>query len=468
MGKKEKSTKNLQQGTILPTLLVISGAFVIVIYGLLFGLTLQFSFSQRQLAFDRALHIAEAGVNYYRWHLAHAPADFIPEFEEYDYLDPEGSSIGKYNLEITAPSGGSSVVTIRSTGWSNDYPSIKRTVRAQYGIPSLAEYAFLSNSSTWYGSGAVLHGPIHSNNGIRMDGTNYSIVSSAQEEYMCGSETGCSPPERKPGVWGSGGDQGLWQFPVPAIDFDSISFDFATMKQNAQDSGLYLEPSNDEGYHIILLGDGTFRVYRVERTQSIRGYSVPGQGIGAEGQGGCRRLYQVIADEVLIDSFNISDTPIIFVEDYLWIEGEVNGRLTVAAASFPIVSSYVNIWITNNLNYAAYDGTNTLGLISQNNIFIAKDIPTDFRIDGIITAQSGKVIRHGYFNWCGGSSGAIKDKLTLNGSIISYFKSYWNYGVGPESGFLERDLNFDTNSSYNPPPYFPTSGEYEFISWTEE
>ncbi len=263
--------KKLQKGTILPTLLVISGAFVIVIYGLLFGLTLQFSFSQRQLAFDRALHIAEAGVNYYRWHLAHDPDDFTPESEEYDYLDPQGSSIAKYSLDVTPPSDGSSVVTIRSTGWSNDYPSIQRTVRAQYGIPSLAEYAFLSNASTWYGSGTVIHGAIHSNNGIRMDGTNYSIVSSAQEEYMCGSETGCSPPDNKPGVWGSGGDQGLWQFPVPAIDFDTISFDFANMKEDAQNSGLYLDPSNKEGYHIIFLDDGSFQVYRVERTQAIRG-----------------------------------------------------------------------------------------------------------------------------------------------------------------------------------------------------
>jgi len=83
-------------------------------------------------------------------------------------------------------------------------------------------------------------------------------------------------------------------------------------------------------------------------------------------------------------------------------------------------------------------------------------------------AQKGRILRHGYFSWCGGTSEAVKDKLTINGSIISYFKSYWNFGTGPTSGFIVREINYDTNNLYNPPPYFPTSGDYEFISWKED
>jgi len=83
-------------------------------------------------------------------------------------------------------------------------------------------------------------------------------------------------------------------------------------------------------------------------------------------------------------------------------------------------------------------------------------------------AQKGKVIRHGYFNWCGGTTGALKNSLTINGSIINYYKSYWNYGAPPTSGFTTRTINFDSHVLYAPPPYFPTTGEYEFISWIEE
>ena len=83
-------------------------------------------------------------------------------------------------------------------------------------------------------------------------------------------------------------------------------------------------------------------------------------------------------------------------------------------------------------------------------------------------AQTGKIIRHGYSSSCGGASGAVKDKLTINGAILSYEKSYWNYGSSLYSGFIEREINYDTHLLYQPPPFFPVSGEYEFISWTEE
>ena len=83
-------------------------------------------------------------------------------------------------------------------------------------------------------------------------------------------------------------------------------------------------------------------------------------------------------------------------------------------------------------------------------------------------AKNGKIIRHGYLPSCGETTEALKDKLTINGSLISYYKSYWNFGSTPTSGFIEREINYDTNLLYNPPPYFPSSGDYEFISWSEE
>ena len=465
--------KNNQKGTVLPALLIISAAFVIIIYALLFILILQFQFAQRQTASERGLHIAEAGVNYYRWHLAHDPDDFQdgtgnPGPYQHDYLDPQGASIGKFSLEITPPSEGSSIVTIKSTGWVNEFPKVTRTITVQYGLPSFSKYSFLSNSSSWYSAGITINGQVHSNNGIRMDGTNLSLVTSAQETYMCGSETGCFPPEPKPGVWGSGGDSSLWKFPVPAVDFDSISSDFAKMKADAQANGLYFDDSNKSGYHLLFLSDGTLQVYEVESTDSIRGYSVPGEGLGQDGGGGCRNRNQIITDETLIGTYNQSDSPIIFFEDHVWVEGTVTTRLTVTAARFPIQSAYANIWIPNSIKYTAYDGSNTLGLIAQNDMYFTRDVPEDFQLDAILMAQQGRILRHGYFSWCGGTTGAVKDKLTINGSVISYLKSYWNFGSAPDSGFITREINYDSNNLFNPPPYFPTTGSYEFITWKEE
>ena len=462
-----------QNGSATPLILIIATSFIMVIYGLLFVLGIQMDSANRQAASEKSLNIAEAGINYYKWHLAHAPEDYKDGQTGdgpyvHTYNDPQGSTVGYYSLEITPPQNGSTIVTIRSTGWTVNYPKIKRIIKAQYGIPSLTEYSFLSNASSWYGTGSVVNGRIHSNNGIRMDGTNTSIVSSAQEEYMCGSETGCHPPEPKPGVWGSGGDQQLWKFPIPYVDFDTISLDFSGMKLAAQNSGLYLRGSDKSGYHLIFSDDGTVRINKVMSTTTLWGYSIPGQGLGVFGEGGCRDTEQIIASESLVGTYNLAETPIIFAEDNLWVEGTVRGRVTVAAVRFPLTSSDAIIWIPNNINYTAYDGTDTLGLVAQNNIYFTRDVPDYFQVDGILIAQKGSILRHGYFSDCEGTEFAVKQKLTLNGSIISYFKSYWNFGTGPESGFREREINFDNNALYNPPPYFPTYGQYEFISWSEE
>jgi hypothetical protein len=468
-------SKFIFRGTITPMLLVITGAFLIVLYSIIFVLSLQFNFSNRQLGSDMALNIAEAGVNYYRWHLAHDPSDFSdggqPSPSQHEYLDPQGKALGKYSLEISAPSQGSSIVTIKSTGWTYQFPKIKRAISVQYGIPSFARYSFLSDASSWYGEGITVNGLVHSNNGVRMDGSNTSLVTSAKQTYKCGSETGCHPPSNKPGVWGDGGDQGLWQFPVPPIDFDSISLDLPSLKTSAQNEGLYLGSSNKSGYHIIFSANGTFTIKKVNQTDYINGYSVPGEGLGSEGQGGCRKLYQIITSESILGTYNIADKPIIFAEDNVWVEGSVRGRITIVSATFPIQSSNVDIWINGNLNYTSYNGSDVLGIISQDNIFFSKNIPNNFVIDAVLMAQKGKIIRHMYTNnKCDTQVGSVKNSIIINGALINYYKSYWNYNSGSTllSGFNSRTINYDSHLLYAPPPYFPTSGEYEFISWIEE
>lgn len=454
----------LTRGSITPAIIVIASTFTVVIYGILFVLSLQFDYARRQTASESALNIAEAGINYYKWHLAHDPDDYTDGTGTsgpyvHEYTDPQGDVVGSYSLEIVPPADGSSVVTIESTGWSDEFPAVKRTIVAEYGIPSFTQYSFSSNASTWYGDNITVNGRVHSNNGVRMDGTNNALVTSAQQTYICGSETGCYPSQSRPGVWGSGGDQGLWQFPVAAIDFGAISFDFSEMRNSAQSNGLYLPNSNSEGYHLLFLSDGSLRVNRVTRTGYYYGYTP---------DDGCQRRYEQITRESLYGVYDLDDIPLIFAEDMLWVEGTVNGRVTVVAARFPIQSNSMDIWIPNSIRYSAYDGSSTLGLIAQHDIYFGRNIPENFTVDAVLMAQTGKVIRHGYFSSCGSSSHNVKDSLTINGSLISYEKSYWNFGDPAVSGFVSRVVNYDSNNLFNPPPYFPTTGDYEFISWKEE
>jgi hypothetical protein len=454
-----------KMGSISILVLVFGVMFSVTIGGLVSLASILWSNSQRTEVHERALSVAEAGVDYYRWHLAHAPTDYKdgttnPGPYVHAMTDPYGNTDGTYSLTITPPASGSSNITITSVGWLNSYPSITRKIVARYGIPSLARYSFLHNANVWFGSGLTVQGQVVSNGGIRMDGTNLSTIGSSRQTYTCGSETGCSPSAPKNGVWGAGGPSNLWQFPVTAVDFTSLNVDFNTMKTQAQTSGTYLGNSGALGYHIIFTSDGKYTIKKVTSATSRRGWSV---------ESNCENLSQDITAETNIGTYTIAQKPLIFVEDHAWVDGVVNGKATVVAARFPLGTNFMNIWITNNITYIAKDGHSNLGLFAQNNIYFGLNVPTDFEIDAALLASNGRIIRHDYhYGSCSSYSSAVKNSLTIYGSIISNLKSYWNFGTGPESGFQTRTITYDNSLYFEAPPYFPDQGGYQLISWSEQ
>ncbi len=460
----KSSYRNFSAGSITLMVLIFGVVFTIAIGGLVLVGATQYTATKRNESFERALSVAQAGVEYYRWHLAHSPTDFTdgtgqPGPYVHGMNDPYGNTEGTFSLTVTPPASGSSIVTISSEGWLNSSPDIKRKITARYGIPSLAKFSFLHNANVWFGSGITLYGKVMSNGGIRMDGNNSSTVQSAKQTYTCGSETGCNPSTTKNGVWGSGGPQNLWQFPVPQVDFNALVVDFTTLKNAAQASGVYLGASGARGYHVIFASDGSYTIRKVTSANYNRGWSV---------EGGCENLYQIITGETTVGTYTIAQKPVIFIEDTVWVDGVVNGKVTLTAARFPIDVNNMNIWINGNLTYISKDGYSNLGLFAQNNIYYARNIPTNFEIDAALLAQKGRIIRHHYYyGSCSSYSNAVRDKLTIYGSVISNQKSYWNYGTGPSSGFRTREVTYDPNLYFDPPPYFPNQGEYAFISWEE-
>ncbi len=463
--KFQISSFKFHNGSISIMVLIFGLVFAVAIGGLVLVAATQHNSSLRTEAFEKSLTIAQSGAEYYRWHLAHDPLDFTdgtgqPGPYVHEISDPYGKTEGIFSLTITPPVSGSSIVMISSQGWVKDHPEIKRTINTRYGIPSLAKYSFLHNANVWFGSGITVHGKVMSNGGIRMDGVNDSTVQSAKQTYTCGSETGCSPSQTKPGVWGSGGPQELWQFPVPQADFNALNVDFNNLRTTAMASGVYLGPSGGYGYHLTFTADGTVVITRITSAENRRGWSV---------ERGCENLYQVISTQQSVGTYNINEKQVIFAEDHLWLDGVVNGRATVAAARFPIDINSMNIWINDNLTYIAKDGHSNLGVFAQNNIYYALNVPNNFEINAALLAQKGRIIRHNYrYAFCSSYSNAVRNNLTIYGSVISNQKSYWNYGTGPTSGFITRDVTYDPNNYFDPPPYFPTQGEYEFISWEEQ
>ena len=243
------------KGQTLTFVLVFGGIFVLILGAILSFILLQHRTNIRNVSQYSAFSIAEAGVNYYRWYLAHYPGDLSdPGGPEHEYFDPQGQAIGRFSLEINGEQrcDVTSKIIITSTGWTYDFPSLKRQVRVQYAQPSIADFSTIVNSDVWVGSDVEVKGRYHNNGGIRMDGENDSLVTSAKESWVCTSSFGCSTCQspcwregslcKCPGIWGAGEGQekGLWKFPAEQIDFLGISTDLVQMKAKAQSLGRYI------------------------------------------------------------------------------------------------------------------------------------------------------------------------------------------------------------------------------------
>src|SRR3989344_1161594 len=180
--------KNRQAGQISLYVLIFGALAIIVLSGLIIWADLNIKSVNRQLDNSLAFTIAESGIEYYRWHLAHDDDDYQDGTGglgpyEHEYFDKEGNLIGHFTLEITPPLVGSSVVTIRSTGTIEKDASVEKIIEVRMGIPSLAKYAVISSSDVRFGPGTEIFGQVHSNGGIRFDGLAHNIITSARYDY---------------------------------------------------------------------------------------------------------------------------------------------------------------------------------------------------------------------------------------------------------------------------------------------
>ena len=161
----------------------------------------------------------------------------------------------------------------------------------------------------------------------------------------------------------------------------------------------------------------------------------------------------------------------IFVEDTLWVDGDVKGRITLVAARLPdIPGNNAKLIINGNINYI--DSNSVLGLISQSDILIPLYSPNNLEIKAAMLAQKGHVFRYYYPKWSQEpyKTYAIRNYIETYGSIITntiwtftWVDSYGNV----VSGYRETEMSYNSDLTYSPPPYFPTVGEYQFISWEE-
>lgn len=403
---------------------------------------------------EMAFHIAEAGINYYKWHLAHDGDDFqdgtgLPGPYEHEYRDKDNNLIGYFSLEITPPPTTSTIVTIASTGWIVNQPESRRTIRAKFGYESLTDYALASNTAVWIGDGQIVNGRLHSNSGIRFDGTANSIISSAVATYTCKEHIGCGFDQEKDGIWGDGEPKDYWKFPVPAEDFEIVTAELAVIRDSAQTNGIYLSPSGEQGWRLEFLANGSINIYKVTATNCYKGQDI----------GESKFEWFCVDVKTLGTPVNYSAPAngFIFVDDDVWVDGVVNGYVTVGTGEGK------SVIINNDITYTAKDGNHLLGLIGKEDVLLPHDSPEDLEINAVLLAQNGAAKRYFY-------SGDTKDSLTLYGSVVSHdaWTFNWSSGGGSiVSGYEVVTINYDPSLLYNPPAGFPTGSEYHLVKWEE-
>lgn len=462
-----------QKGSALIYGLVIMTVVQIILVSIVQFVSSNVQYSLQVRSREQAFQAAEAGIEFYRWYLAHnvegKTASQIQAFwtgssygvgtaYEADYTDPSGATKGRYRIEVTPPSAGSTRVIVKSTGWTYKFPNAKRIIQVRLRKPSWSEYSVLGNDFLRFGAGTEVFGKIHSNYGIRFDGVAHNTVSSAVSSYNDPDHTGGDefgvhthspvdplPPAavpNKPAVFEAGRS-----FPTQTADFSGVLGDLSLMKSIAQagtNGSRYFDNAH-QGRHIILKTNDTFDIRTVQSftasTNEINNYS-----------GGW-------------SNYAIPDNGVIYVENNVWLEGTVNGRRVTVVAANLISSSKKTIYLGKDVRYTNYDCTDMIGLIGQQDVEVYRQSNNFLRIDAALIAQSGRVGRSNYTG-----TYATRDTITVYGAIASNqrYGFAWADTMGNHvSGYRNRDLYYDNNLLYCPPPYFPAGTQYELDLWEE-
>lgn len=457
-------------GYLLVLVLVFGAIFFLMTTAFIGYVVTQTKVTQTKFQKEQSLNIAEAGLDYYKWFLAHYPNDTTNGTATsgpyvHTYSDPEGAAMGEFSLAVSSSTACGEVyaIDITSTGHTYENPNITRTVYGKYARPTVAEFSYIINANVWAGSDRTIIGPYHSNGVIRMDGLNLSTVTSGQETWVCDGTMSCAPGgtgSTVDGVYGDGVNSNLWSFPAAPINFTGLTVDLAAMQDKAQNSGgRYFGPSTKAGYHIIFKTDGTFDVRRVNTKENEpSGYA-------------WGRYMNILKGTSLIGNYPIpSGCAIIYVEDQVWLEGVVKGKVTIAVADVDTAGVDPSIILNNNITYA--NATSGILVIGEKDVLVGLVVPDDMILNGIFIAQNGHFGRNHYDTTMPNAWEAYikRNSLTLNGTIVSNGRegTKWMSGSTYVSGFNTRFNSYDRKLVSDPPPLTPeVSDTYEFIEWRE-
>lgn len=515
--------RDQQSGFILPAVLAFIIAMSIIGGAVLTVILDNFFVVGNNVRSQQAFNIAEAGLNYYLWHMAHNGTDYkdgqsTPTTQDptlgygpyvHQYIDSNAKNEGTYTLWIKPQGGGSTVATVRSIGKTADGDAT-RTLQAQIGASSFASYGLLADTAVWFSNDESADGPVFSNQGIRMDGPSNDVVASANASYVPPSNLG-GDGGTHPGVWCSTTvtspvncstrDKTNWTYPEPSVDFNQVSTSLCTMKKTAfadysatsslatQSNACSQAPttrtnayipersttfSSTKGYLIQLNTNGTYDLYNVNGDND---QNTP--------------YTSALTLQAVATGIAVPPSGVIFAEDNVWVRTNptFHGRVTIASGRLASSSQTTDITIADNVLYSTKNGSDAIGLVSEGNVYVAPYAPPkigsfNFEVDGALLAESGSVTYpEDYLSsttrctrgWTGSNQ-----TFSFYGSVASRQTWTWNWQGGScgdavydpaanfyISGIEHTTTSYDYNLLFAPPPTYPVTGGYNILSWRE-
>jgi hypothetical protein len=157
------------------------------------------------------------------------------------------------------------------------------------------------------------------------------------------------------------------------------------------------------------------------------------------------------------------------------IKGTLKGQLTVGCGGTTGSNSQGNFWLDDDVLYNKDprifpSSTDMLGLVAENKLWIADNANNqgpnnDFILMGCVFSRTDGLWVQNY------NTRQVEGRLTTVGSQVANIGGYTGVFSGDPPtiihGYAPGGAFYDQRLMVSSPPFFPTTGQYEIISWLE-
>jgi len=191
--------------------------------------------------------------------------------------------------------------------------------------------------------------------------------------------------------------------------------------------------------------------------------------------GSTTTTYTGVTNGVIYCTGNITSLEGTLADSYM------SGSTLLKRNAFTIATDVANnksVTMTDDLEYTtkpvrsqAWDSTTNLraaamGIVARN-VIVGSSAPTDMSIDSVLLA-GGRSTSDGSFYVSNWNSKKPTGTLNLLGGVIQKKRGpvgTFNSSTGTTSTGYDKNYVYDQRMAVNPPPYFPTTGTYERLSF---